>query len=142
MVISVNSIESLFVLSIPVACISWTITHEEIFREPRDYCAKNSKENSSFLLRKFFYVFTCEYCFSHYVALIILLFTSFKLLFDDWRGYGISWFSLVWVANIYMNLFAFLRTDIKKEKIQITGKEQELKNNNQETGDIKAGTGK
>ena len=28
----------LFVLALPVASIAWTVTHEEIFREPREYC--------------------------------------------------------------------------------------------------------
>jgi len=26
----------LLVLALPVACISWTVTHEEFFREPRE----------------------------------------------------------------------------------------------------------
>jgi len=26
----------LFVLAIPVACVAWTVTHEDVFREPRD----------------------------------------------------------------------------------------------------------
>jgi hypothetical protein len=26
----------LLLLAIPVACISWTVTHEEMFREPRE----------------------------------------------------------------------------------------------------------
>ena len=116
----------LFILAIPVACISWTVTHEEIFKEPREYCIKCSEENSSLLKRKFFYVFTCEYCFSHYVTLLLLILTGFKLLFNDWRGYFISGFSLVWVANIYMNLYGHMRTDIKKEKIETKLEEKKL----------------
>ncbi|HKR03201.1 MAG TPA: hypothetical protein VJY62_01090, partial [Bacteroidia bacterium] len=104
----------LFILAIPVACISWTVTHEEIFREPREYCIKCSTEGLTLLKRKFFYVFTCEYCFSHYVTIVILILTGFKLLFNDWRGYFISGFSIVWVANIYMNLYGLVRVDIKK----------------------------
>ena len=38
---------------------------------------------------------------------------------DDWRGYIIAGFSLVWIANIYMSLFGLLRQDIKKEKTEI-----------------------
>ena len=30
----------LFVLAIPVACIAWTVTHEEVFREPRERCIR------------------------------------------------------------------------------------------------------
>ena len=58
----------LFVMALAVACIAWTVTHEEIFSEPRDYCLEQSRDGRSFLRRKFFYLFTCEYCFSHYVA--------------------------------------------------------------------------
>lgn len=109
----------LFLLAIPIACIAWTVTHEEVFREPRDYCIRYSKESRSLLVRKFFYLFTCEYCFSHYVAIAMLFITKYHLLFNDWRGYVIGGFSLVWIANFYMSLFFLLRTDIKKEKVMI-----------------------
>jgi hypothetical protein len=114
-----EQIAFLFILSIPVACIAWTVTHEEVFREPRAYCIQASKTQKTILQRKFFYLFTCEYCFSHYVVLLILFFTSYKLLFDDWRGYVLAGFSLVWIANIYMSLFALIRLDIKFERTHI-----------------------
>jgi len=123
-------IKWLFTLSIPVACIAWSVTHEEILKEPRDYCIKLSKEGKGIIKRKFFYLFTCEYCFSHYVTIFILFLSEFKLLFNDWRGYLISGFSIVWVANIYMALFSLIRFGIKKEKIEISVKEEELKNIN------------
>lgn len=109
----------LFVLSIPIACVAWTVTHEEVFKEPREYCIAKSKNSKTIFLRKLFYLFTCEYCFSHYIALLFLLITDYKLLINDWRGYVIALFSLVWIANVYMNIFAFIRQDIKKEKFQI-----------------------
>jgi len=109
----------LFLLAIPVACIAWRVTHEEVFREPRDYCSKKSKTAKTLLVRKFFYLFTCEYCFSHYIAIATLFLTGYKLLMDDWRGYLIAGFSLVWVANFYMSLFSFIRQNIKKEKTEI-----------------------
>ena len=71
------------------------------------------------LERKFFYLFTCEYCFSHYVTVFFIMFTDFHLLLDDWRGYIIAGFALVWVANTYMSLMAYLRQGIKKEKTEI-----------------------
>src|ERR1700736_5821011 len=49
----------LFVLGIPVACIAWTVTHEEVFREPRQFCQKKCAESGSLIRRKFFYLFTC-----------------------------------------------------------------------------------
>lgn len=117
----------LFLLAIPIACIAWTVTHEEVFREPRQYCVRKSQEGSTLLTRKFFYLFTCEYCFSHYVTIFFLLITGFTMLYDDWRGYLVSGFSLVWIANIYMSLYAFVRVDIKKERI-IAKKEEKSMN--------------
>ncbi len=109
----------LFIAAIPIACIAWTVTQEAIFREPREYCVKRSLDGKTLLERKFFYLFTCEYCFSHYIAILVLVFTGYKLLLDDWRGYVIAGFSLVWIANIYMSLFGLIRQDIKKEKTEI-----------------------
>lgn len=109
----------LFLLPIPIACVAWTVTHEEIFKEPRDYCLKQSQQCKTLIIKKFFYLFTCEYCFSHYVVILFIILTDYKLLLDDWRGYLIGGFSLVWIANIYMSVFAFIRQDIKKEKTEI-----------------------
>ena len=117
----------LFVLALPVACIAWTVTHEEVFREPRDYCVRMSRESSNVFVRKFFYLFTCEYCFSHYVAMGMLVLTRFTLVYTDWRGYLISVFSLVWVANLYMSLYARLRVDIKEERLEIEMDELRLR---------------
>jgi hypothetical protein len=127
MTISVQ-ITWLFLLAIPIACAAWTVTHEEIFKEPRDYCIKRSKDAKTLVVRKFFYLFTCEYCFSHYVTIFFICLTGYKLLMDDWRGYIIAGFALVWVANLYMSIFAFLRQDIKKEKTEIECMEEERKN--------------
>jgi hypothetical protein len=114
----------LFTLAIPIACIAWTVTHEEVFREPREYCVDRSLNGKTIATRKFFYLFTCEYCFSHYVTILMLLLTDYKLLMDNWVGYLIAGFGLVWVANVYMSLYNFLRVDIKKERI-ITKKEEQ-----------------
>lgn len=117
----------LFLFALPIACIAWTITHEEVFREPREFCTHKSKNCNSLLQRKFFYLFTCEYCFSHYVTAFILIITNYKLIFTDWRGYFIAGFSLVWIANIYMSLFARVRVVLKNEHIEAKIKEVELK---------------
>lgn len=116
----------LLILSIPVACVAWTVTHEEVFRESRDYCQRQSRTAPTFSRRKFFYLFTCEYCFSHYVAGFFLILTRFKLLLPDWRGYVIAWFALVWVANQYMSIYNHLRLDIKHEQVEIHAKQDKL----------------
>jgi hypothetical protein len=107
----------LFTLAIPIACVSWTVTHEEVFKEPREYCINRSQRGKTLFVRKFFYLFTCEYCFSHYVTIFFLALTKYHLLFEDWRGYLLAGFALVWIANIYMSLYGFVRIDIKKERL-------------------------
>jgi len=109
----------LFLLAIPIACIAWTVTHEEVFREPREYCVRQSTDSKALWRRKFFYLFTCEYCFSHYVTIGFVWLMDFKLLVSDWRGYLIAGFALVWIANVYMSLFGRIRIDIKKERTEI-----------------------
>ena len=117
----------MFILALPVACISWTFTHEEIFREPREYCQRCVETSKSIWKRKFFYIFTCEYCLSHYVTALIVYITGFQLLFEDWRGYVIAGFALVWIANIYMSLYALIRVDLKKERAEAEMEEKKLK---------------
>lgn len=105
----------IFILGLVAGSISWTVTQEEIFREPREYCADCSKNSKSLLQRKFFYVFTCEYCFSHWVTIGLLILTDFKLLINDWRGYILAFFAVAWTANQLMSLYRRLRVEIKKE---------------------------
>ena len=117
----------LFILAIPTACVAWTVTHEEVFREPREYCQRQCKQARSLYARKFFFLFTCEYCFSHYVAIVFLIIAQFKLLYADWRGYLLAFFALVWIANIYMSIYNRLRLDIKHEHIAIEAEEEDVR---------------
>ncbi|MBA3916602.1 MAG: hypothetical protein H0X25_22705 [Acidobacteriales bacterium] len=116
----------LLVLAIPISSVAWTVTHEEVFREPREFCQEKSSKAPTLVRREFFYLFTCEYCFSHYVTAAFLVITRFHLLYDDWRGYLLSLFALVWVANIYMSIYNRLRLDIKHERIEIKAEEQQI----------------
>jgi hypothetical protein len=117
----------LFMLAIPVACIAWTVTQEEVFRELREHFIRQSTDNTALWKRKFFYLFTCEYCFSHYVTIAFIWLTDYKLLLNDWRGYVIAGFSVVWISNLYMNLFGRIRIDIKKERTEIKVLEKKTK---------------
>jgi hypothetical protein len=115
----------LFVLAAPVACVAWTVTHEEVCAEVRDWCLRQSQRRRYVLVRKFFYLFTCEYCFSHYVAAAAIAVTGYRLLIPGWAGAVIAWLALVWVANVYMSLFVRLRLDIKRERVEINVEEKE-----------------
>ena len=119
-----RQIFELLILAVPVAWAAWTVTHEEVFREAKEYCLRRSKSCRWIVERKFFYLFTCEYCFSHYVAAFFLAVTRFRLLYEGWRGYLVGGLALVWVANQYMSLYGRLRLDIKSEKIETEIKER------------------
>lgn len=114
----------LFILALPVATISWVVTHEELFREPREWCKERSESCNTFTQRKFFYLFTCEFCFSFYVSTAIALSTGFRLLYQGWMGYLVSILAMVWIANLYMSLYGRLRLDIKRERVEIDKKEK------------------
>ena len=122
-------IAALFILSIPVACISWTFTHEEIFSEIKNYCLDWAHKSKNIIKKKFFYLFTCEYCFSHYVTAFLLIITKYHLLYSDWKGYLVAGFSIVWIANIYMSIYNRIRVTLKKEKIEADLIEEEKNNN-------------
>jgi hypothetical protein len=57
----------------------------------------------------------------------ILAFTGFKLLLDDWRGYLLAFFPLVWIANHYMSIYNHLRLEIKTTNLEGELKESVLK---------------
>ncbi|MBV8199464.1 MAG: hypothetical protein JOZ15_02465 [Acidobacteria bacterium] len=121
----------LAVLGLVVACVAWTVTHEEVLREPREYCQRRSREDPRPLVRKSFYIFTCEYCLSHWVALGVVALTGFRLLLDDWRGYLLSIFAVVAMANLYMSAFGRLRQEVKSERLEAQRKEQALERTRQ-----------
>jgi len=116
----------LLVLPRAVASVSWTVTHEEVFREPRDYCSRRSRDSRSVLLRKLFYVFTCEYCFSHYVTLAFIWVMQYRLLLNDWRGAILAFFATNAIANVYMSAFARLRLEVKSERLETEVVEQRV----------------
>jgi hypothetical protein len=117
----------LLILALPVAAVAWTVTHEEIFREAREYFTSRTRRGP-IVRRKFFYALTCEYCFSHYVTAFFLWLTRYRLLIDDWRGYVIAFFAVTAVANVYMSFFARVRVDIKSERLDIAVKEEAIAN--------------
>lgn len=69
------------------------------------------------------------------MAAFFLMITRYKLLYQDWRGYLIGGFALVWIANQYMSLYGRLRLDIRRERVEIREVEQKVaeKQEEQET---------
>ncbi len=116
----------LFILALPIACIAWTVTHEEVFREPREYCERRVDNSRNLAERKFFYLFTCEYCFSHYVTAFFLIVTRYKLLYQDWRGYLIAFFALPFLSNLYIGIYGKTKLVVKKERVAIKSLQEEV----------------
>lgn len=116
----------LLILSLVVASIAWTVTQEQIFEEMREAAKKRSETAKNILVRKFFYVWTCEYCFSHWVTIVVLAISQFRMLFDDWRGYFISFFILPWLANQWMSLYRRIRVEIKRDNLVAEKVEQDI----------------
>lgn len=112
-----EQIFGMITLGLAVASVSWTFTQEEIFKEMREVCERRVANAQSIFERKFFYVFTCEYCFSHWVTLLFLIFSGFRILIDDFRGNVLAFFVIPWIANQFMSLYRRLRVEIKRENI-------------------------
>lgn len=120
-----NQVVWLFVMALAIASVSWTVTQEEIFHEARLYAQRQSESARQGWRRKLFYPLTCHYCFSHYVAAFFVGITGYKLLSQRWPGYLISFFAVVWVANLYMSVYAWLRQEFKREKFEAKVMEHE-----------------
>lgn len=116
----------LFVMAIPIACIAWTVTHEEVLREPREYCESRVENARNIFERKFFYLFTCEYCFSHYVTAFFLIITRYKLLYQDWRGYLLAFFAFPFLSNLYMGIYAQTKLGVKRERTKIKAIQEDV----------------
>jgi membrane protein required for beta-lactamase induction len=102
------------ILGIPVACITWTVTQEDVFQEFRRYLARyQDRHHESWWRRKLAYFPTCPYCLSHYVAGLLIAIMQFKMLATDWRGYLVSLFTLVLLGNVYITLYNLLRVALR-----------------------------
>jgi hypothetical protein len=56
----------------------------------------------------------------------MLLVSRYKLLYEDWRGYLVAFFALVWVANQYMSIDNRLHLDIRHEQVEIKADEKKV----------------
>lgn len=112
-----NQLMDALVLAIPVACIVWTITHEEICRDVQDALkAYQKRQPPGSWRRRLAYMPSCPYCLSHYVAAVFIAVFGFKMLSDDWRGYLVSLFAVVLIANTYLSAYHLLRVALRAGK--------------------------
>jgi hypothetical protein len=102
-------------LGLPVACVAWTVTREEVFKEFRESLGLYQKRHRNSLWRqKLAYLPTCPYCFSHYVAALFVGLFQFKMLTENWTGYVASLFTVVLIANVYISGYNLLRVALRR----------------------------
>lgn len=104
-----------FLVAAMVAVYSWAMAKEEVFKEFRDGICKPATKNGQlpFLLRKLCYIPTCEYCFSFWFTVLILLVFQYQVWYDDWRGYLLA-HGLTWAVAVgYMSIYQLIRVDIR-----------------------------
>ena len=116
----------LLLLALAIGCMSWTVTHEEVFREPREYCKRKSPglpvaAATQVLLPVHLRVLLQPLCHA-----IVLFCTRFSLLYVGWRGYVLAEFALVFAANMYMGLYNRMRLTIKHENVSIEVEQQQV----------------
>jgi hypothetical protein len=107
-------------VAIPVACASWTIAKEELFREFREWCKANGVACEKiknriirFLMVKLNYLPRCYYCTSFYVCEFFILLTGVKFVAAGWQGAMCAWFAIVFIAQLYLTVFNLLRVALR-----------------------------
>ena len=111
---------TLCMVAIPVACASWTITKEEIFREFREWCKCSSDKAAGIKNRmlkwtvcKAMYLPRCYYCTSFYTTEFFLLLTGVKFVSPGWRGAVMAWFAIVFISQVYLTVFNLMRVALR-----------------------------
>jgi hypothetical protein len=119
-------------LAAPVAIIVRACTTEEVFRQPREFCAARHRQYGDllrrrdsasmaerarlFVLEKACYVPTCDFCLSFWLSLVVVWIADYALFFEGWRGFALATFVVMGVANVYLSVFSHLRVDLRKQR--------------------------
>lgn len=119
----------LLILSIPVACVSWTIAETEVFRNVRESFKEWAKNRGGMVRQKLAYLPTCYYCTSHYVAIFFLLMRPTNIA-EDIRGYVISWFTVVAFSAVWLTIYNMLRASLRWIKAEADRAEEKNEKQN------------
>lgn len=100
----------LFAIAMPVACLAWIVTKEEICREIRQAAAFIKARRPCWISAKLDYLVGCYFCTSVWISAgLLALVPSVRLPGAGWVAYGLTVFAAVFVANVYLSLFNLLR---------------------------------
>lgn len=96
------------------ACVAWTVTMEEVFREFRDLMGTLRDSGRGLFWQKLAYLPTCYYCFSHWVAAVLvaglwLFGTSITLA----GSYLLGWLGVTFTAQFFLTAFHLLRVFLR-----------------------------
>jgi len=124
------------ILAIPTACVAWTISETEVFRDAREALARWAQARNvgdcrgwrKWIRCKLSYLPTCYYCTAHWVGLLFFACHPFALLSDGLRGAIIGYFTQIGLAVVYLSAFHVLRVQIRKSQAEanLTEKRQGL----------------
>lgn len=101
-------IEQLILLSIVTASISFTITESFVFSSLREFI-----KTKSYYLGK---LVSCGYCFSHWVALLLVLIYSFRILNSNILifDYFFTALCLSWLGSFQWILMCYFMDKLNK----------------------------
>ena len=92
-------ITTLVLASLTTACATHTFTMSQICEAPRKWLARQLKQRMPPLAQ----LVTCQYCLSHWVALVVLVLTA-----ETWREALWLWLPTVWIASHLLTVFQIL----------------------------------
>lgn len=118
-VLAVN-LYALLLYALVVAVISRTVTQEEIFREVKEYAKDIATDPArGWWKRKLFYPLTCQYCFSHWVAAVLVLVSGYDVTLAESMtlfSFVFSVLVLVGVANLMLVLYELITLKIQHQR--------------------------
>lgn len=90
----------LMCIAMAVSVIAMTVTKAVIFRGVREYVS--SKSNF------FGELFSCPFCFSFYVSLLLIVFPFNAIPLFGFVGYFVTYFAIIGIAAIFSGLIYYL----------------------------------
>ena len=98
--------ETLFVLSMMIACISWTVAKTKVFHSFREFFNRP-------ITQRIHYFLSCPYCLAHYFSIIPAIYVSFQSIFvlyflPIWVSGIVAALIMVWMAAFQMSIMAIL----------------------------------
>lgn len=121
---------TLSVVATVSAWLAWLWVKEAIFSEVQAYCKRQSFQCGRSVLKKFWYIFTCETCFVHYPILALVVFRGYRLVERGVLGQWYAWIFASALANVLMTCYSLLRVKrrLRETREKVLGRSIEADN--------------